>query len=201
MKRYRLLKELPTFKVGDEFFISESGNLIAGTLGKSFAIAYTQKTLKQFPNILTDWFEEIEEFKIPDKFEMGFWTIFYGEDGFYTWYCPSDEFEDYGKKLKHHIEVGWAFEAEQEAKEYLEWLKARVVLLEDTKGFKPDWKDKNQMKWHVEYYNEHMDNKFYIYGDSVYQVSETIYFKRKKDAVNSIKNHEKEWKIYLGVEE
>ena len=31
MKRYKLLKDLPTFKAGDEFFISQSGNLIAGT--------------------------------------------------------------------------------------------------------------------------------------------------------------------------
>jgi len=31
MKRYTLLRNLPTFKAGEEFFISESGNLIAGT--------------------------------------------------------------------------------------------------------------------------------------------------------------------------
>lgn len=31
MKRYKLLKDLPTFKAGEEFFISKSGNLIAGT--------------------------------------------------------------------------------------------------------------------------------------------------------------------------
>lgn len=31
MKCYKLLKDLPTFKAGEKFFISESGNLIAGT--------------------------------------------------------------------------------------------------------------------------------------------------------------------------
>ena len=31
MKQYKLLKDLPTFKAGDEFFISEKGNLIVGT--------------------------------------------------------------------------------------------------------------------------------------------------------------------------
>lgn len=77
MKRYKLLKDLPTFKAGDEFFISEKGNLIAGTPEKPNKvivgtgdfivpievdlIAYAKETLQQFPNILTDWFEEIKE--------------------------------------------------------------------------------------------------------------------------------------------
>lgn len=76
MKRYKLLKDLPTFKVGDEFFINGKGNLIAGTpekpkkviIGTGDSIipievdlmAYTNETLKQFPNILEDWFEEVD---------------------------------------------------------------------------------------------------------------------------------------------
>ena len=71
MKRYKLLKELPTFKVGDEFFISGKGNLIAGTpekpkkviIGTGDSIvpievnlmAYSKETLQQFPNILSSW--------------------------------------------------------------------------------------------------------------------------------------------------
>ena len=75
MKRYKLRKDLPIFKAGDEFFISEKGNLIARTpenpkkviVGKGDSIVpieidlmvYAKETLKQFPNILTDWFEEV----------------------------------------------------------------------------------------------------------------------------------------------
>lgn len=60
LKQYKLKRELPTFKAGGEFIIC-CGNLIEvksdGTLG---VCAYSANTLKKFPNILTDWFEEIK---------------------------------------------------------------------------------------------------------------------------------------------
>lgn len=79
MKRYRLKYDLPTFNAGDEFFLSKSGNLIAGTPEEPVTIdigpmevdlvAYSRQTLEKFPNILVDWFEEIRE-----KAE-GYWFI------------------------------------------------------------------------------------------------------------------------------
>ena len=60
MKQYRLLKDLPTFKAGDLFYISEYGALIYDDGGFG-VMAYAQSTLEKFPNILTEWFEEIEE--------------------------------------------------------------------------------------------------------------------------------------------
>ena len=66
MKRYILKKDLPTFKAGEKFFISKSGNLIAGTPSnpkqitvetsyglpmKIDLMAYAQETLEEFPNI------------------------------------------------------------------------------------------------------------------------------------------------------
>lgn len=60
LKRYKLKRDLPTFKAGGEFIIC-CGNLIevkpGGTLG---VCAYSASTIKKFPNILTDWFEEIK---------------------------------------------------------------------------------------------------------------------------------------------
>ena len=60
LKQYKLKRELPTFKAGSEFIVC-CGNLIEvktdGTLG---VCAYSASTLKKFPNILTDWFEEIK---------------------------------------------------------------------------------------------------------------------------------------------
>lgn len=60
MKRYKLLKDLPTFKAGDLFYISQYGDLIhdGGDIGVT---AYARQTLDMFPNILTEWFEEVEE--------------------------------------------------------------------------------------------------------------------------------------------
>ena len=60
LKQYKLKRDLPTFKAGSEFIVC-CGNLIEvktdGTLG---VCAYSGSTLKKFPNILTDWFEEIK---------------------------------------------------------------------------------------------------------------------------------------------
>ena len=60
MKRYKLLKDLPTFKAGDMFYISQYGALIYDD-GDFGVMAYSQSTLEKFPNILKEWFEEIQE--------------------------------------------------------------------------------------------------------------------------------------------
>lgn len=68
MKRYKLLKDLPTFKAGQLAYISKTGNLIAGTPENQkttetglIIMIYHETTLKKFPNILTEWFKEVEE--------------------------------------------------------------------------------------------------------------------------------------------
>lgn len=73
MKRYKLLKDLPTFNAGDEFVLRDNGCLylnkvdaVKGWLTgvghwKNDVMAYHKRTLEQFPNILEDWFEEIKE--------------------------------------------------------------------------------------------------------------------------------------------
>lgn len=68
MKKYRLLKDLPTFKAG-EIFKLNGGNLYYypaenGTRDAHWSdkiMAYNHKTLEKFPNILDEWFEEVEE--------------------------------------------------------------------------------------------------------------------------------------------
>lgn len=66
LSRYKLLKELPTFNIGDEFFLDPNGGLwldekINGEPNTSRVMAYNSKTLEKFPNILRDWFEPVEE--------------------------------------------------------------------------------------------------------------------------------------------
>lgn len=200
MKRYKLLKPLPTFKAGDKFFISEKGNLIAGTPEKPKKVivgtgdsiipieldlmTYTKETLEQFPNILTDWFEEIYE------------NVFY----FIDVLSPNkpiqkrniDESSDWFiERLKS---LGNYFETKEKAEKHFEWLKAREVLIQDTKGFKPDWNDFNQMKYHVQY--DYEDCEFGVWSSSFNKYCE-IHFATEEDAKNSIKEHEEEWKIYL----
>lgn len=77
MKHYKLLKELPTFHAGDIFILDEDGCLYwseryqedadrgCSCYGhwKPRVMAYHKNTLERFPNILEDWFEEIESTK------------------------------------------------------------------------------------------------------------------------------------------
>lgn len=78
MKKYRLLKDLPTFKAGQIFGLAEDGeiapskNPIRGQVclrgglwlldneGVPEVFAYAKQTLDRFPNILAEWFEEVE---------------------------------------------------------------------------------------------------------------------------------------------
>ena len=60
MKRYRLKKDLPTFKAGETFTLWDSIETQGLCRDSDDIMAYHQKTLDKFPNILTDWFEEIK---------------------------------------------------------------------------------------------------------------------------------------------
>lgn len=61
MKRYKLKKDLPTFKAGGTFHINDKGNLVPDNEFSKGIVAYSKSTLDKFPSILTDWFEEYEE--------------------------------------------------------------------------------------------------------------------------------------------
>ncbi len=60
IKRYRLKYNLPTFKAGDEFELTPRGALVQVINGRTGVCAYAASTIERFPNILTDWFEEIK---------------------------------------------------------------------------------------------------------------------------------------------
>lgn len=95
--------------------------------------------------------------------------------------------------------VGNVFRTEDEAEKAAEWLKARKVLFDDAKGFKPNWKDDQEYKWSVSWDCDGIRLFISLYFSET--SSPGPYFATKEDAEVSIKVHEKEWKIYLGVEE
>lgn len=208
MKRYKLLKELPTFKAGEEFFISESGNLIAGTprnpkqitVETSYGLpmkidlmAYAQETLEEFPNILKDWFKEI---KASEEY-------FYIDSNGDIEYSKSEWNEEIVEQRKL---IGNYFETKEEAEKYLEYLKAKVVIKRDTKGFKPDWTDKKTRKYYG-YWDFERGFKNYFEGgkpswDSLQTTKESnIYFESWEDIEKSFAKHPEEWKAYLTYEQ
>lgn len=59
-KRYQLVKDLPTFKAGEIFELWDSIETQGLYRESDGVMAYHQKTLDKFPNILEEWFEEIK---------------------------------------------------------------------------------------------------------------------------------------------
>lgn len=201
-KYYKLLKDLPTFKKGELFYLSKAGNLVAVD-HKSEVIAYHRSTLGHFPNILKDWFEEVDapngrwEPKVGDKY----WHINAYNNGVGTTTWCGDDID------RAVNENGNVFRTEEDAEKAVRWLKARKVLFDDAKGFKPNWKDEKERKWSVYWDWGWTEEDGYRFEglDADYDVLEVYgpgpYFATKEDAEASIKAHEKWWKIYLGVEE
>lgn len=94
------------------------------------------------------------------------------------------------------VAIGNCFKTRDEAKEFLEWLKARKTLLDDTNGFKPDWEDDEQLKFCVCCYSN------YILGVDKWGTAnqgQNIWFETEEDARESIREHAKEWHIYMGL--
>lgn len=193
MKCYKLLKDLPTFKAGEKFFISESGNLIAGTPRnpkqitvetlygipkKIDLMAYANETLEEFPNILTDWFEEIKA--TPSEY------YYITDDGNVDFVV-----EEEPNLSRRRKAIGNIFETEEEAKKYLEYLKAKVIIKQDTKGFKPDWNNNDEEKY-LDFWDLEEDKLDWL--PRIIFIEATIYFKSREDIEESFKKHPDEWK-------
>lgn len=187
MKRYRLLKDLPTFNKGDTFRLTEHGHLMSE---KDGVIAYAEPTLEKFNILNSDWFEEIPESKR--------WRA---EKGGLYWFVDGGVADDYEQRVNTddgRYELGNYFKTEEEAQKASDWLKAFAILRDDTKGFKPDWKDDDQKKWSVEYGHDGVQLVAECYR---FTQNGVIYFATAEDAEKSIEAHEREWRTYYGAEE
>lgn len=197
MKRYKLLKDLPFAKSGTVFtrntFKSKDGlsdydYLEAHILldGDQDETAFGIKR-NYFVNNFDEWFEEIKE---PEQY-----------------YSINILKATVEKVMKTHYSewavenlksLGLLFENREEAEKYLEYLKAKVVIKQDAKGFKPDWNNEEQPK-HYGYC--HAESKR-LWRDAEYtEKRSTIYFKSIKDIEESLNNHPEEWKTYLTYEQ
>lgn len=200
-KYYKLLKDLPTFKKGDLFRLSDEGNLSLEKSDfnpqKSQVLVYDHYTLEHFPNILKDWFEEVEgpngRWK-PKEGDKYYYIRSYGYDGAVI---RSRWTNDYFNRVGN--EIGNVFRTKEEAEKAVEWLKARKVLFDDAKGFKPDWRDTEQRKWSVCYdcVEDEDEERLYSAFNSVVNDTPGPYFATKGDADLSIIEHRKEWLTYL----
>lgn len=95
-------------------------------------------------------------------------------------------------------EIGNSFPTIEQRDRAKEWLKAFKVLRDDTKGFKPDWKNPAQDKFTVFY--DHTDKYLSTINHRDTQ-AELIIFATGKEAKASAEKHRDAWLTFLGVEE
>lgn len=190
MKRYKLKKDTPAFKAGTECYIEEAGNMVP-CRGISYTIVHKDQ-LEKKPNILTDWFEEIEE-QTRWKPEMDQKYYCLGSDG-------SVVDDDWcGLSIDHNrFKIGNCFQTEQEAERVVEYLKALATVRGDaTSKF-----TKGEDNWRV-YYSASTDCLYPDYAH--FSIDNGIfglpYFATEKDAERSIEQHRNEWLTIFGVKE
>nr|DAS43305.1 MAG TPA: hypothetical protein [Caudoviricetes sp.] len=201
MKRYKLLKDLPTFKAGQLAYISKTGNLIAGTPENQkttetglIIMIYHETTLKKFPNILTEWFEEIEEptDSVHWKPKYDDWYFYISDHGSVCSDIWNDNYTD-NKRLA----FGFVYRTEGECKAALD-RKLAEVRLRQTSTFKPDFKS-GKGGWMV--YYDHGCETLAVCELDYYDDGEIVRYKTRAEAEKSIKENERDWKIYFGIKE
>ena len=190
MRYYKLLKDVPTFKAGGLFYISEYGALVYDDGGFG-VMAYAQSTLEKFPNILTEWFEEIQEPtssihwkpKIGDRYWALGNTIVYSQ----TW--GDDKFD------RDRYESGKVYKTKEEAEKARERELAEVRLRR-TSNFKPDFEN-GKGGWIVFY--DHECETLAIFKIGCYDSGEPVHYATREEAEKSIEENEQDWKIYFGI--
>ena len=134
MKRYKLKRDLPTFKEGEIFYLSDSGNLLRES---DNVPAYSWSTLDKFPNILTDWFEEIEE---PTRWKPERGNRYYKI--YDSGYIGGDIWSGRVSIDHDRFDIGNCFQTKKEAERAVEKLKAWKRLKDSGLKFK-SWNKSN----------------------------------------------------------
>lgn len=200
MKRYKLLKDLPTFKAGQLAYVSSLGNLMAGTPEEPETadtglnlMMYHRGTLEKFPNILTEWFEEIQEptDSIHWKPKYDDWYFYISDHGSVCSDIWNDNYTD-NKRLA----FGFVYRTEEECKAALDRELAEVRL-RLTSDFKPDF-ESGKGGWMV--YYDHGCETLAVCELDYYDDGEIVRYKTREEAEKSIEENREDWKIYFGID-
>lgn len=132
MRKFRLKKDLPFAKAGDMVEMWSDG--IMAFVGEPNLPRFNKKDVRMFPLR----FEEVKEY-----------------------YAINSVFGDVLKvngssysdlQIRTMRDLGMLFDTWLEADRKLAYLKAKAIIKQDTKGFKPDWKNPSQKRF-FGYYN------------------------------------------------
>lgn len=193
MRLYKLLKDTPTIKAGTIFeeVISdhdELKELVRITpIGAKTSPQFTIEDIDNFD----EWFEKMEDgihYK-PRNGEKVF--CLNGEGDIYSF--------TFNDLLSHHkrLAFGFVYRTIEEAQKARERRLAEVRL-QQTSDFKPDFEDANG-GWTVYYsYKDKKLNSFFAGYDDA---GEIVCYETKEEAEKSIRENERDWKIYFGIKE
>ncbi len=202
MKRYKLLKDLPTFKAGQLAYISKTGNLIAGTPENQkttetglIIMIYHETTLKKFPGILTEWFEEVQEptDSIHWKPQRGD-KIWYLDENGNTNFTYFDEDDSYHLS---RFEFGNTYRTSGEC-ELARERELAEARLRRTSDFEPDFKN-GKGGWIVFY--DYECGTFAVFKITYYDSGEPVHYATREEAEKSIEENREDWLTCFGIEE
>lgn len=186
MKRYKLLKDTPTLKVGTIFEEREDpdGYKELGQVVTDGCLTRPWLTVSEINNF-DDWFEEI-----PEKHER--WRGGRGDD----YYFISDEgvicheIDTNDGMDSYRYNVGIYGRTKQELEDKLEYNIARQTLLDDAEGGKCIEHGKN---WHA--YYDTITKTYRPVCSISYFYPGIIHFRTEEALKKSLKEHEEQWDI------
>ena len=186
MKKYKLLKDLPFAKAGEIF----ESRILDDSKEYMFWGEIKVEEIENFD----EWFEEIGE---PE------WVYYINAFGGVVDSVRVANLPGVRANLKS---TGNYFKTKEEAEKYLEYLKAKEIIKQDTKGFKPDWSDRKARKYYGYWDFEGGFKNYFEGGKPSWSSIRTnkelnIYFKSWEDIEESFKKHPEEWKTYLTYEQ
>lgn len=182
MKKYKLIHDLPFAKAGEELYIERHEDGGYFTLYKDLDKMSVGDLHEGYIEDFDEWFKEaVEEF------------YFINEKGFVSTLPKNYIHAD----IHLRQAIGNHFKTEEETERHINYLKAKEIIKQDTKGFKPNWNNEGEKKffgswnfqrkevyWDYEYINKYVE----------------IYFKTNEDIEESFEKHSEEWKTYLTYE-
>lgn len=208
MKRYRLLKDLPTFRAGDLFYISKDGDLkyeglnykevsdstlLDGGLSDTGIVAYAKQTLEKFPTILTDWFEKVEE-----PTNSIHWKPKFGDRYFILDNATISPVICVDMLRDHNAwRTGRVFRTEEECEKARDRELAEVRLRR-TSTFEPDF---TLGRGGYSIFYDHIFCGLRVRSLSAIDNGEIVRYETKEEAEKSIEENEQDWLTYFGVED
>ena len=191
MKRYKLKKDTPAFKAGTECYIEEAGNMVP-CRGISYTIVHKDQ-LEKNPNILTDWFEEVNESTRwkPEKNHIYYFVIgdsYVAGDVWYGGQCVDDD----------RFDLGNCFQTKEEAERVIEYLKALAVVRGDATAEFTKGRGNFYVVYNAAYNCLDVSDNAYLIKNGIFGLP---YFATREGAQRSIELHKNEWLTIFGAKE